>query len=80
MPDRQLREMPSSAQVGDIEAILEEGPADLPTELRRRTVAADSMKIKVPHLNGYEHFERVPKPGDTTSAVFRWTTRTRIAE
>jgi hypothetical protein len=81
MLDGQIRDEHTRAQVGsDIEAILTDGPADLPTELRRLLVEAGSQKVKVPHRDGYEHFERVSESGDATSAIFRWTTRTRIAE
>jgi uncharacterized protein DUF5988 len=80
MSDERFLDEPAPARSGgDIEAILEDGPADLPAELRRRIVEADSYTVKVPHLGGYEHFERVADSGDA-SAVFRWTARTRIAE
>ncbi|MEV6927921.1 DUF5988 family protein [Dactylosporangium sp. NPDC051485] len=64
-----------------VEAILEGGPAHFPAELRARQVPHTDEKIKVPHLNGYEHFERDPaaRPVDVP-IVFRWTGRTRVAE
>jgi hypothetical protein len=63
-----------------IEAVLEGGPADLPTDLRAHRIRPRECKIKVPHYGGYEHFERDPADGYAVPTVFRWTGRTRIAE
>jgi Family of unknown function (DUF5988) len=60
-------------------AILEGGPADLPTELRVLRALPADHKIKVPHRGGYEHFEQTKEHSEGVS-VFRWTMRTKIAE
>jgi hypothetical protein len=66
---------------GDIDAVLEGGPADLPSILRRRQTGPTEGKIKVTHRGGYEHFERVGgQDGGNQPVVFCWTTRTRMAE
>ncbi|MEU8181229.1 DUF5988 family protein [Micromonospora sp. NPDC049044] len=59
------------------------GPADLPPEARAAAIVADATRVKVPHLGGYEHFERADdQPDDDERQVpeFHWTMRTRIAE
>ena len=61
-----------------IHAVLEGGPSDLPAEARHCRLPVPDTKIKVPHNGGYEHFER--EIDDSTPAVYRWTTRTRVAE
>jgi len=69
-----------------IPAVLEGGPCDLPQAVRTGRVPAGEEKIKIAHHGGYEHFVRLadPVPAVTPSAavpvVFRWTTRTKIAE
>lgn len=66
-----------------VEVLLEGGPHDLPETHRRRRANGTADTIKVPHLGGYEHFERT---GEVTAApgtpcrVYRWTARTLIAE
>jgi hypothetical protein len=58
-------------------ARLEGGPAELPD--RVCTVPADQDKIKVIFRGGREHFERASETaGD--EVIYRWTTRTKIAE
>lgn len=71
----------SSAAADVVEAVLVGGPDSLSVELRRQRVAADEAKIKIMHLDGYEHFERDPD-GDPRQpeVAFRWCQRTRIAE
>ncbi|GAA0223760.1 DUF5988 family protein [Cryptosporangium japonicum] len=64
-------------------AVLEGGPMDLPHEARWCSIASDQDKVKLPFGGGYEHFERVDvPPADVPPGpvVFRWTTRTKIAE
>ncbi|UAB97631.1 hypothetical protein Dvina_05680 [Dactylosporangium vinaceum] len=72
------------ALVLEIQAVLEGGPADLPTELRNQFVTDGTDKIKVNHYGGHEHFERAPAmlPGPVSAgpAVYRWTMRTKVAE
>lgn len=62
-------------------ARLEGGPSDFPDELRAHCGAStdDDYKIKVEHRGGYEHFERTDER-EAEAVVYRWTTRTRIAE
>jgi hypothetical protein len=72
-----------SRQHGTVEVVLEGGPADLSAAARRRRVAADEAKVKVPHHGGYEHFERTDEQRYTDgvrAVLFRWTARTRVAE
>jgi uncharacterized protein DUF5988 len=68
---------------GDVDVVLTGGPVDLPdTHRRRRAVDAD-YEIKVPHLGGYEHFERTEETAEATGStlrIYRWTMRTLIAE
>jgi hypothetical protein len=62
---------------------LEGGPSDLPEELRARLTSDEEYKVKVCHRGGYEHFERTDERHalpDGEAVVYRWTTRTRIAE
>ncbi|MFB9674617.1 DUF5988 family protein [Streptosporangium vulgare] len=70
-----------------VEVVLEGGPVDIPRTLRVDAAVFAYGKIKIPRKNGYEHFERPltpPASGDAISEddalVFRWTTRTKIAE
>ncbi|WP_099855255.1 DUF5988 family protein [Micromonospora zamorensis] len=64
-----------------ISVVLEGGPADLPAALRRHSDHIEGTKIKILHLGGYEHFERISEEADgSRPVVFRWTMRTRIAE
>jgi len=66
------------ASSGLLEATLEGGPADLPSELRTQLVQQDQEKVKVAHYGGHEHFER--DESCTSPVVYRWTGRTRVAE
>lgn len=62
-----------------VDVILVGGPVDIPRESRLCRVEPSDDKVKLGHGSGYEHFERT----DDTEAerrVFRWTTRTYIAE
>jgi hypothetical protein len=58
------------------------GPQDLPENQRVQPIPDQAEKIKIEHLGGYEHFERSVDhdPAGEQHVVFRWTTRTRIAE
>jgi hypothetical protein len=60
-------------------AVLEGGPADLPTELRVLRTLPAGRTFKVPHRGGYEHFELSQEDSDGIP-VFRWTMRTKVAE
>jgi hypothetical protein len=69
--------------VSSVQAILEGGPETIPAELRIQEVSPLERKIKLLHYGGYEHFERVSQPEENTVSqhpVYRWTTRTEIAE
>ncbi|BCB74371.1 hypothetical protein GCM10022251_60190 [Phytohabitans flavus] len=62
---------------------LEGGPSDFPDELRTCLATNEVYKIKVEHRGGYEHFERTDELSglpDSGAVVYRWTSRTRIAE
>jgi hypothetical protein len=62
---------------------LEGGPKDLPDDLRVQEVPAGFSKIKIRYGCGYEHFERTEDllhGHDGPATIYRWTTRTRVAE
>lgn len=64
-------------------AVLEGGPEGLPDASRLQVVSPVDDKIKVMHYGGYEHFERtdlLDESGSFPQIVFRWTTRTEMAE
>ena len=58
-----------------LRVMLEGGPADLPREDAQSWIQADDERIKVPYRGGYEHFQRTD-----VSHVYRWVTRTKVAE
>ena len=76
--------MPNPADQAEktINAILVGGPADLPDNARLRSDVGTENTIKVQHLGGYEHFERTDETAEGLGAVsvFRWITRTKVAE
>jgi hypothetical protein len=64
-------------------AVLEGGPEGLPDASRLQVVNPVDDKIKVMHYGGYEHFERtglLDESGSFPQIVYRWTTRTEMAE
>jgi hypothetical protein len=64
-------------------AILEGGPEGIPEASRLRAVSPVDDKIKIVYYGGYEHFERtdmLDESGSFPQIVFRWTTRTEMAE
>jgi len=64
-----------------VDAVLQGGPVSFPETLRECRVHAADEVVKVPHLNGYEHFERcADEAPDNTPIVFQWSFSTRIAE
>jgi hypothetical protein len=66
---------------GPVEVALEGGPADVPRTLRVMHDVVSDGKIKIPRNGGYEHFERVGAlPESGGPPLFRWTTRTKVAE
>ncbi|WP_436756641.1 DUF5988 family protein [Streptosporangium sp. V21-05] len=79
--------VPAPPDPAYVEVVLEGGPVDIPRTVRVDEAVFAYGKIKIPRKNGYEHFERTltpPVPGDAIpeddALVFRWTTRTKIAE
>lgn len=66
-----------------ISARLEGGPLDLPQSVRSSVVQPDTLKVKIGHNGGYEHFERTDADNAAEPdpiVIFRWTMRTKIAE
>lgn len=66
-------------------AVLEGGPTSIPAASRTQVVSPRDEKIKLPHYGGYEHFVRTAELDLDESAsshriIFRWITRTEIAE
>jgi hypothetical protein len=69
-----------STDNGTIDAILEGGPDDLPAVIQTTRSTIAEKKLKIPHRNGYEHFELVGGSAAIAPVRFRWTMRTKIAE
>ena len=72
-----------NAQIDFVEAVLVGGPDTIPAASRIREVSPFDEKVKLPYYGGYEHFERVRSLVEDTSCLqvmFRWTTRTELAE
>jgi hypothetical protein len=70
---------------GRLPGVLVGGPTDIPDDVRACRVGAEDRRLKVVRLGGYEHFERVEGDGRADGpndgpVVFRWVTRTKIAE
>jgi hypothetical protein len=82
LPDVGTR--PPGPEADLIDAVLEGGPVTFPDDLRMHRVSRSEQKVKIPHYGGHEHFERDPDldgpPEPGAPVVFRWTTRTRVAE
>jgi hypothetical protein len=73
----------ATSRVRSVRAILHGGPESIPNETRVQLVSPVDEKIKLPHYGGYEHFERITAldaSGVCDEIIFRWTTRTEIAE
>lgn len=73
----------TTSAVTSVRAVLEGGPASIPVASRIQTVGPHDEKVKLPHYGGYEHFERADEydmNGACQEVVFRWTTRTEMAE
>jgi hypothetical protein len=69
--------------VNSVQAILEGGPVTIPDTSRIQVVSPFDEKVKLPHYGGYEHFERTVSFVEDTSCqqiIYRWTTRTELAE
>ncbi|GHB71860.1 hypothetical protein GCM10010331_69830 [Streptomyces xanthochromogenes] len=61
--------------------LLEGGPADIPEQYPQPD--DDSDRLRVPHLNGYEHYEFTGTYRADTAGpipVYRWIYTTLIAE
>ena len=76
----QRRVSDGPADDGLFDALLTGGPATLAEGLRRRRVRGDRGTIKVEHLGGYEHFERDNRTVGEPTVIYRWDSRTEIAE
>jgi Family of unknown function (DUF5988) len=73
----------ATSAASSVRAVLEGGPANIPTSSRVQTVGPHDEKIKLPHYGGYEHFERTGELTENVThqeMVFRWTMRTEMAE
>lgn|GEM_PF-999494 len=68
----------------DVNVFLLGGPLDFPETARSRRLDNADGKVKIQYRGGYEHFERTEEhyhlEGDCQGLIYRWTTRTRIAE
>ncbi len=62
-----------------VEVVLEGGPHGIPTTMQAPRGSAND-RIKIPHLNGYEHFDLDTTTVNCVPRRFFWTMRTRIAE
>jgi Family of unknown function (DUF5988) len=72
-----------TVEVSSVQAVLVGGPASIPAASRVQEVGPLDEKVKLPHYGGYEHFERTASLIEDTSCrqvIFRWTTRTEMAE
>jgi hypothetical protein len=72
-----------SSDASIVLAVLEGGPATIPDTSRIQSVSPLQEKIKVPHYGGYEHFVRtsgLDENGSSRHIVYRWATRTEMAE
>jgi hypothetical protein len=68
---------------GMVPATLEGGPAGFPDQLRVMSVEPTTQIVKVEYCGGHEHFARADDSDDvepSESVLFRWATRTKIAE
>jgi hypothetical protein len=75
------RDRSSAEQLVDLgDIFLVGGPAGFPDELRRRRGSADDTTVKIEHYGGHEHFERDDQTIGQSPVIYRWTTRTKIAE
>jgi uncharacterized protein DUF5988 len=72
-----------AVEINSVQAVLDGGPASIPAALRIQEVSPLAEKVKLPHWGGYEHFERAGSHVEDAAGrpvVFRWTTRTEMAE
>jgi hypothetical protein len=64
-----------------IDIVLKGGPSDIPESARTLKGTRAVRTVKLPRLGGYEHFEAEDSgAATTTTVVYRWTRRTKIAE
>jgi Family of unknown function (DUF5988) len=73
----------STVEVNSVQAVLEGGPASIPSASRLQDVGPFEEKIKLPYYGGYEHFERTTSLVEDASCrqvIFRWIMRTEMAE
>jgi hypothetical protein len=62
-----------------VEVLLVGGPHGVPQTMRAPLATVDD-RIKIQHLNGYEHFHLDTATADSVPRRFHWAMRTRIAE
>ena len=70
-------------EAGSVLAILEGGPATIPSASRIQSVGPQDEKFKLPYYGGYEHFERTGESSGSDRngrIVLRWTMRPKLAE
>ena len=63
-----------------VEIILDGGPDGLARSYSTTSIVALERRIKIPYLNGYEHFELASDSIDEGPLRFHWTMQTKIAE
>jgi Family of unknown function (DUF5988) len=69
-----------TASEDTVEIALHGGPVDIARTVRASAQEILERKIKIPHRDGYEHFEFAADPASAAPITFRWTMRTKIAE
>ncbi|MEH1014233.1 DUF5988 family protein [Micromonospora sp. CPCC 206060] len=77
--NRPADQVAAARRIDGVSVVLEGGPAGLPRTLVVTAPLAAEGRLRISHHGGYEHFERVFTPGGRSN-VFRWTSRTKIAE
>ncbi len=63
-----------------VEIVLSGGPAEISRRIRASARELLERKIKIPHRDGYEHFEFAAQLSSAAPITFNWTMRTKIAE
>lgn len=75
------QETPTAPHPLDTIAVsFEGGPIDMTCHRLMQRVDVEQDRIKIPHRNGYEHFERTSDRTGEAQLSFRWKMRTMIAE
>jgi hypothetical protein len=71
---------PAETTTDLVSIVLLGGPPNFPENLRRQRCPVDQPTVKIEHYGGHEHFERDERTAWQRPIVYRWTTRTQIAE